>query len=459
MTSEHALSKGRRWTVAGLLAVAVVTGFISVMAIWLNRQALNTTNWTNTSTKLLKDDKIRVALSDYLVNQLFTNVDVAGELRSVLPPQAQPLAGPVAGGLRELALRSAPELLDRPRVQDAWEQANRTAHKQLIALLNGGGDKLATTNGDVTLNLRGIVDQLAATLGISNQVNAARSQVQGATGQAAAQKLGIQLPPDTGRLVLMHSDSIKTAQDTAKAVKGLAIVATTITFLLWIISVAIAPGMRRVVLRRIGWSFIGIGIAVLLLRRIGGHTVSGLAQVESARSAVLQAWLVGSSLLYTIAITVVIYGILVVVAAWLSGQTRSASSVRWALAPTMRENPAIPYIALVVVYLLVLVWSPAPAFRHVLSALLIFGVLVLGMEVLRRQCIREFPNAQPGEARKAMRLWSSEHLTPGGRANAAEARGNGSKIDDLERLSALHARGDLTDEEFAVQKGLLIGSV
>ena len=464
MKDTHALSKGRRWLVAGLLTVAIITGFFAVMATWLNRQALNTTNWTNTSTKLLKDEKIRTALSAYLVNELFTKVDVQGELQSVLPAQAQPLAGPVSGALRELALRAAPELLARPRVQDAWEQANKTAHKQLLALLEGGGNTVGTKNGEVTLNLRSIVDQLAGTLGISSQVNAARSQAQSSTGQAVqnavGQKLGITLPKDTGQLVLLRSDEIKTAQDTAQAVKGLSYFLLALTFVLWAIAVAIAPGMRRVVLRRVGWSFVAIGILALLLRRVGGHQVAdGLAQVESSKGAILDAWMVGSSLLYTIAVTVVIYGLLIVLAAWLGGETRSASALRWSLAPTMRDNPAVPYIVLVVVYLLVLVWSPAPAFRNVLPALLIFGLLVLGMEVLRRQCVREFPNAQPGEARKAMRLWSSEHLTPGGRQNAEDARSSGSKIEDLERLSALHARGDLTDEEFATQKGLLIGSV
>jgi hypothetical protein len=462
--TTHALTKRRRWAIAGLLTLAIITGFLAVMATWLNRQALNTDNWTNTSTKLLANQKIRDAVGAYLVNELFTNVDVAGELRGALPKQAQPLAAPVAGALRELATRAAPELLARPRVQDAWEQANRTAHKELIALLEGGGKNVQTTNGDVVLNLRGIVNDLASTLGIQSQVNAARAKAQTTQGQAvtnaASQRLGIKLPPDTGQLVLLHSDSIQTAQDTAQAVRGLSYLMIALTFVLWAVAVAIAPGMRRIVLRRIGWSFIGIALAILLLRRVGGHAVAdGLAQVDSAKGVILETWFIGSSLLYTIAVTVLIYGVLIVIAAWLAGETRSASAVRWALAPTMRERPAIAYVVLAGVYLLVLVWGPTPAFRNWLPALLIAGLLVLGLEMLRRQCVREFPTAQPGDARRAMRTWSSEHLTPGGRANAAEARSSGSKIDDLERLSALHARGDLTDEEFAVQKGLLIGSV
>src|SRR3954453_12396242 len=92
--AEPIMTKGRRRVVGLLLGLAILIGFFAVMATWLNRQALNTTNWTNTSTKLLEDTKIRTAISDYLVNELFTNVDVAGQLAAVLPPQAQPIAGP-----------------------------------------------------------------------------------------------------------------------------------------------------------------------------------------------------------------------------------------------------------------------------------------------------------------------------------------------------------------------------
>jgi len=398
--AEVKLSKGRRRVIGLLIGLAIFFGFFAVMATWLNRQALNTTNWTNTSTKLLEDQKIRVALSDYLVNQLFTKVDVSGELQSALPPQLQRIAGPLAAGLRQIALRQVPQLLERPRVQEAWKQANRVAHKQLLTILNGGGNTVGTKKGEVTLNLRPLVDQLAAQAGLSpEQVAAARSQVSGKAFQ-----LGVKLPPNTGQLVLMKSDQIRTAQDVAKAVKGLAIVLTALTLILFAIAVYIAPGMRRKVLRRVGWSFIAIGIAVLLLRRVGGNSVvDGLAGTDSVKGAVRDAWLVGSSLLYTIAITVVIYGVLIALSAWLGGETRSALRARQALAPVMRDYPGAVYGVVGFIYLLVLIWAPAPAFRHLLPILLIAGLIVLGVEVIRRQSIREFPDAKPGDAWRAMR--------------------------------------------------------
>ena len=59
--------------------------FISIFAIWANRQAFNTDNWTETSSKLLEDDEIRAQLSTYLVDQLYANYNVTEEVAGSAP--------------------------------------------------------------------------------------------------------------------------------------------------------------------------------------------------------------------------------------------------------------------------------------------------------------------------------------------------------------------------------------
>src|ERR1700727_2355194 len=75
----------RRWTINAIFALAVVVGVFAVLAVWVNRQVLNTDNWTNTSSQLLADPKIQAAGGDLLVNELFSSVDVAAALKKVLP--------------------------------------------------------------------------------------------------------------------------------------------------------------------------------------------------------------------------------------------------------------------------------------------------------------------------------------------------------------------------------------
>ena len=227
--------RAHRFLVPVLLVLATIVGIPAAFAVWVNRQALNTSNWSSTSGKVLEDKKVQTALSAYLVHELFTNVNVSADLQKVLPKQLQPLAGPAAAGLQDLAGTLAPKLLASPQAQALWVQANVAAHKELLKVLNGGGPVVSTKSGVVTLNLHTLVSQLAATLGVSSQVAALQSKLQGSTGasaRAAAQKkLGITLPPANGQLVIMRSNQLGTAQDIANAVKHLAIVLPAIAIL------------------------------------------------------------------------------------------------------------------------------------------------------------------------------------------------------------------------------------
>ena len=116
----------------GLVVVATVVGFFAVFAVWAKRQLLETDTWTETSSQLLEDHDIQVAVAGFLVDALYTNVDVQARLQEGLPPQLQGLAAPVSAGLRELSLRLANEALERPRVQALWKEANERAHETLI---------------------------------------------------------------------------------------------------------------------------------------------------------------------------------------------------------------------------------------------------------------------------------------------------------------------------------------
>ena len=85
-----------------LLGLATLLTVVAIFALWVNRQALRTDEWVHTSTRLLQDERVRSGLSSYLVDQLYANVDVAAQLRSVAPKDLKGLAGPAAGGLREV---------------------------------------------------------------------------------------------------------------------------------------------------------------------------------------------------------------------------------------------------------------------------------------------------------------------------------------------------------------------
>ena len=61
------MSRRRRRSVKALIVLGSILAFLSVFAIWVERQALNTNDWVNTSDKLIADQEIRSALADFII--------------------------------------------------------------------------------------------------------------------------------------------------------------------------------------------------------------------------------------------------------------------------------------------------------------------------------------------------------------------------------------------------------
>jgi hypothetical protein len=457
----------RHWGINAIFALAVLVGVFAVLAVWVNRQVLNTNNWTNTSSRLLADPKIQTAVGDLLVNELFSQVDVAKELQSVLPSEVDGLAAPAADGLRTLATQIAPQVLATAPVQKAWRLANRTAQLELLEILKGGNKTISTNNGEVTLQLHTLLVQLAAQLGLQQQFESVQSKLQGSTGEVARgtiqEKLGVKLPPTSGGIVLLRSSQLKTAQDIVKAIKGLAIVLPLIALLLFILAVYLADGWRRVALRTSGWCLVAIGLLAVLARRVlSNYVVNSLVKVPANKPAVQHAFAIGTSLLYDLAIAMITYGLIVVLAAWIAGPTRPAHALRRALAPSLREHLQYVYATAALLLLLVVIWGPFPSTREVLPIIGFAILIALGVEALRRMTAREFPDAQVGDTRHALREWyaARRHSTASAiaamRSTAPPGSGQDTRIGDLERLANLHDRGVLTDEEFRAQKTALL---
>ena len=273
-------SRARRWLVPGLLILATFLGFLSIIARWADQQALDTNQWVDTSTKLLENEEVRNTLAAYLVDELYTNVDVAAELRARLPPELQALSGPAAAGLRDVSYTVARRALESPRVQTLWEEANRRAHQRFIQIVKDEGtENVATTGGDVTIDLRGLLLQVAQQVGLSG-------------------KRIESIPPESAQLVVMSSDELSAIQTAADLLDKGALAITILTLLLFAVAVYLARGRRREALRGVAIGFIIAGLLALVVRAIAGDiVVDELAKTASIEPAAQDIWNIGTALL------------------------------------------------------------------------------------------------------------------------------------------------------------------
>jgi hypothetical protein len=420
--------------VAALLLIGTLLAFVAIFSIWVNRQALNTDNWVATSDKLLQNEEVQAQLSSYLADELFANVDVQAELEKTFPPRLAPLAGPAAGALNQLAPQVAQRALETPQVESLWNAANRAAHETLLKVLNDEGSAVSTANGEVTLELGTLLSQIGGQLGVGGNIAS-------------------KIPPDAGRLTILESEELSTAQDITTLIRRLPIVLTLLVLLAYGLAVYLAGPRRREALRSVGFGFLVAGILVLLLRLFAGNSVTdALASGDSVEPAVEAVWDIGTSLLVTVAVSAITFGILLVIAAWLAGPTRLASSLRREAAPYLRERRGTTYAVVAAVFLVLVLWAPVAAFQKPIGLLLLAVLMVLGTEALRRQTAVEFPDAGFGGFGERLRA------TAPGRAEAQpQAPAAASKVEELERLSALKAQGSLSDEEFAAAKSEILG--
>jgi hypothetical protein len=362
----------RAWAPWVLVALAALIGLVASLNVWVKRQALSTDNWTQASGQLLENDKIRGALSVYLVDQLYQNVDVPKALEQRLPPQAKPLAAPIAAGLQQVAVRSADSLLARPRVQQAWKEANRRAHKLFLAVLNGKHNILQSTNGNVVLNLQPLVKLLAERTGLGTRIQQ-------------------RLPPDAGQIVVMKGNQLDTARKTVKVIRVLSYLLLFLMIALYAAAIWIARGRRRTVLLGVGISVLVVGLLVLVVRRFAGnYLVDALTTNPDDKKAVSASWAIGTQLLRNVGLNAVIYGVVIVFAAWIAGPAGAARWSRRKLAPTMSDHPVVIYGVVALVLCLILLAGPTDA-QRIFPLLILFAFAFVGTEVLRRQTIREFP--------------------------------------------------------------------
>ena len=468
------MSRARRRTVKALVVLGSILAFLSVLAIWVERQALNTNDWVETSGRLIQNEKIRSAVGDYLVDQLYANVDIEKELEGILPGETKQLAGPVSGGLRQVAGSGAEEVLKSSTAQELWKDANRAAHEQLLAVLENKKEAVSTANGEVTLNLGGLVTNLADQVGIGTQ-------------------LAEKLPPDAGQVRILRSDQLKTAQSIVVGIKGLALLFSLLTLLCLGLAVYLSRAGRWVTVLFCGIGLVAAGFAAIVFRSVaGGIVVDQLVTEESVKPAAEAAWSIGTSLMVSIATTVIVFGVLAGVAGWLGSPTGSARATRRFTAPFLRDYVPYVYTGLAILVGIYFLSAPTQNLRSFLTTLIVGGFVALGIHELRRQTAEEFPDARIGDyfggarervvdavrsanlGERAAKLRLPEVRRPSDGAaerqteplpahpqppvaTAPPAGEEDARLRRLGQLADLRDKGVLSDEEFAAEKARVLG--
>jgi hypothetical protein len=241
-----------------LIFLASVALLVATFALWVRKDLLDTDAWTDTSAELIADEEVRAAVADFLVDRIDANVN------------------------REIARRLDKDLraktrvaLAAPGVRAEWADANSDAHAGIVALVDDKSEDPAV------LNLHPMLLEMADQLGIG-PVLAAR------------------LPDKVGRLTILRYDQLEWAQDTARILRDFAIWLILLALVLYGAAVWVARGARRETLGLCALGLVLIGVAVLLLRWLGGAVFNAaLNDTVHADGAIGSIWSISTSALAT----------------------------------------------------------------------------------------------------------------------------------------------------------------
>jgi hypothetical protein len=164
---------------------------------------------------------------------------------------------------------------------------------------------------------------------------------------------------------------------------------------MWLVALAVAAlavwvagGRRRLELRAIALGLVVVGLLLLAVRRFAGdYLVDALAKDDGVKPAARDAWSLLTQVLADRAWVWIILGVLTLLGVWFVGESGLAARARKVAAPTLESRPTT--YGIVAIGLLVLVLVAPQLSRGWLSALLLIGLVVAGIEVTRAIVLRE----------------------------------------------------------------------
>jgi hypothetical protein len=305
-------ARWKRITATVLVVVSCVLAPLTVTAIWVRNQVLNTDRYVETVAPLASNPAIIEAAAANITNTLFRHVDVEKEARAALPKRAKFLAGPLSVGIRGFTEQAATRILESDVFENLWEEANRLAHNQVESALTGGGKILSTKNGRVTLDLSAVVGEVRKLL-----------QDRGIT-------IFNSIPIDDLALKFELFDAAQLG-DAQQGVKLLNALAWTLPFIvagLLGLAVWLSAHRRRTVI----WWGIGtaiamsvLGVGIVLGRSAYLHTVVSASLPHDAAAATFDTMVrfLRQGLRFVLAL-----GLVVSLAAWVTGPSRFAVRLR-----------------------------------------------------------------------------------------------------------------------------------
>ena len=325
-TVAPSTSHGGWWRVPIIAICLLLVGVLaplSILATWAHDEVSNTERYVQTVAPLADSPEVQAAVTARLTARIVELIDVQAVTKDAidalsqrgLPPRAAAsltaLTPPLAQGVESFVNNQVSRLVASQAFADAWEEANRVAHNQMVAILTGETGGAVEVNGDaVQLNLAPLIDDVKQRL------------------EAAGFTLASRIPAVTTEITLFQSADLTKAQTAFRLLNTAARALPIIALILLGVAVAVSTRRRRTLMIGaivIAASMVLLGVALNFFR------IAYLDAVPSDRLPADAAAVIFDQIVSFIRLNLralLVISLAVAFVAWISGPERAPALVR-----------------------------------------------------------------------------------------------------------------------------------
>lgn len=118
---------------AGLCAfLAIVSLVLFNISYWTQQTIIDNKQFVATVSPIIESPEVQKTLQTEISNQIFSRINIEGELKAALPENLQFIAAPFASQVQSFVTDKIGEALQTPQVSQAWTTILGTVHQQLI---------------------------------------------------------------------------------------------------------------------------------------------------------------------------------------------------------------------------------------------------------------------------------------------------------------------------------------
>jgi hypothetical protein len=370
--TRSARGYGRTLVAVLLIGVACALAPLSVVSVWARSEVTDPDRYVETVAPLAHDPAVQKAITNNLTNIVFQYVDVQGitnaavdalQGRDLLPPavanQLHALAVPLANGVQSFTQDRITQVVQSDAFAQAWEQANRSAHEQLVNALTGQGGAVTVENNAVKVNLAAFLDVVKQRL-VANGF-----------------ELAARIPEVNATFTVFESSDIQKVQ------RGFAVLDTLGYWLPFILVAIAAVGIYAARNHRLAFIGAGIGVTVAMLVTAIALQVVRSVYLDGVPANVLPPD--AAAVLFDTVVrflreavrALALVGVLVALGAFLTGPSTTATTVRrWCLTALAAAKGEVVQLGLTMTSVTTWVAPKAALLRGIIVAAAL-GVLLL----------------------------------------------------------------------------------